>query len=124
MFVNILIINICYHDNLHACKGTRRVLFFYDTWKSAISWDVLVPNQCTSDKKMLIFSYISLVSLCLFSMASLQKKMIDTAYKQLSISSIFLNHFSRLCRSLEECITLRDNNSIISTLSTYDLELI
>ena len=28
MFVNILIINICYHDNLHACKGTRRVIFF------------------------------------------------------------------------------------------------
>ena len=27
MFANILIINICYHDNLHACKGTRRVLF-------------------------------------------------------------------------------------------------
>ena len=28
MLVNILIINICYHDNFHACKGTRRVLFF------------------------------------------------------------------------------------------------
>ena len=68
MFVNILIINICYHDNPHACKGTRRVLFFYATCRSAISWDVPVLNQCTSDKKMLIFSNISLVSLCLFSM--------------------------------------------------------
>ena len=29
MFVNILIINICYHDNLRACKGTRRFLFFF-----------------------------------------------------------------------------------------------
>ena len=28
IFVNILIINIWYRDNLHACKGTRRVLFF------------------------------------------------------------------------------------------------
>ena len=28
MFVNILIINICYRDNLDACKGTRRLLFF------------------------------------------------------------------------------------------------
>ena len=45
------------------------VLFFYATCRSAIPWEVPVLNQCTSDKKMLIFSYISLVSLCLFSMA-------------------------------------------------------
>ena len=28
MFVNILIINICYHDNLHACEGTEEFFFF------------------------------------------------------------------------------------------------
>ena len=26
---------------------------------------------------------------------------------------IFLNHFSRLCRSLEECITVRDNGTLL-----------
>ena len=51
-----------------ACKGNRRVHFIHATCRSAISWEVPVLNQCASDKKMLIFSYISLVSLCLFNM--------------------------------------------------------
>ena len=47
--------------------STQRVHFFYATCRSAISWEVPVLNQCNSDKKMLIFGYNSLVSLCLFS---------------------------------------------------------
>ena len=55
------VINIkCYHDNLHACKGINheypKSSFFYATCRSAISWEVPVLNQCTSDKKILIFS--------------------------------------------------------------------
>ena len=46
---------------MHA-KVHEELFFFYATCRSAISWDVPVLNQCTTDKKMLIFSYISLVS--------------------------------------------------------------
>ena len=53
---------ICMHAKVY------EVLFFYPTCRSAISWEVPVLNQCTYDKKMLIFSYIGLVSLFLFSM--------------------------------------------------------
>ena len=52
----------CVDTNVH------EELFFYATCRGAISWEVPVLNQYTSDKKMLIFSYISFVSLCLFSM--------------------------------------------------------
>ena len=52
----------CMHAKVH------EEFFFYATCRSAISWEVPELNQCTSDKKMLIFSYISLVSLCLFPM--------------------------------------------------------
>ena len=52
---------------MHA-KAHEEFFFFYATCRSATSWEVPVLNQCTSDKKMLILSYISLVSLCLFSM--------------------------------------------------------
>ena len=50
-----------------------RSLFIYATFTSAISRGVLVPFPCTFDKKMLIFGYISLVSLCLFSMIRRRK---------------------------------------------------
>ena len=64
-------------------RYTKCSFFFYTTCRSAISWDVLVLNQYTSDKKMLIFSYISLVSLCLFSMVkSMHKRLSSYAYSQ------------------------------------------
>ena len=33
--------------------------------------------------------------------------------KYFSLFHIFLNHFSRLCRSLEECNTVRDNGTLL-----------
>ena len=104
MFVYILIINICYHDNLYACKGTRRVLLFYATCRSAISWEVPVLNQCTSDKKMLIFNYISLVSLCLFSMHTA-----FTADYVLGIS-IYIHDIVESFKSLLDTSAIRGEN--------------
>ena len=48
----------CIHAKVH-----EEFFFFYTTCRSAISWEIPVLNQCTSDKKMLTFSYISLVSM-------------------------------------------------------------
>ena len=39
----------CMHAKVH-----EEFFFFYATCRSAISWEVPVLNQCTSDKKMLI----------------------------------------------------------------------
>ena len=92
---------ICYHDNLHACKGTRRFLFFYATFRSAISWEVPVLNQCTSDKKMLIFSYISLVSRCLFSMIDRLEVRIFLLFKR-SMTTYFSTPYYLLKRGRKE----------------------
>ena len=81
--------------------------FFYATCRSAISWDVPVLNQCTSDKKILIFSYISLVSLCLFSMPSLLKlalsnsALMETRYKETNLLwPHFTKHEMKFCQVL------------------------
>ena len=74
--LRLIFVNVCKHSyNKYslpwqpACmQRYTKSSFFYATCRSAISWEVPVLNQCTSDKNMLIFSYISLVSLCLFSM--------------------------------------------------------
>ena len=74
--LRLIFVNVCKHSyNKYmlpwqpACmQRYTKSSFFYATCRSAISWEVPVLNQCTSDKKMLVFSYISLVSSCLFSM--------------------------------------------------------
>ena len=60
------------HSHARTAVGVVCVTFACQIWTHC-SWEVSVLNQCTSDKKILIFSYISLVSLCLFSMVHTHK---------------------------------------------------
>ena len=85
--------------------STRRVHYFYATCRCAISWEVSVLNQCTSDKKMLIFSYVSLISSSLFSM---ENELIDFQYlmhgHQILLREIsWLSHPSKDRRTRRKC---------------------
>ena len=60
---NTLVVGV----NLHA-KVQEEFFFFLSYLQERHLLESSCTQQCTFDKKMLIFSYISLVSLCLFSM--------------------------------------------------------
>ena len=67
------VINIkCYHDNLHTCKRINheypKISFFYVTFRMRHLSGSSSTQSMYYRQKMHIFSYISLFSLCLFSM--------------------------------------------------------